>query len=142
MSKHDWQQGQKSVEQIRRENLDSHIFADREAARIAQEERADRKLAAAAVTPAENLSLEWAERCAAAMHDEYLAGKHTPPPSEAAYMLRQMKLHGISGDAAFVKYLRTIAARVDKHELAPPAPEPYAEHAIGMHDSLASGEPQ
>ena len=134
MNKHQWKGEQKTYEQAQRERLDSFTFTTNEAAKDAAAERAERKFAAASVrlTPEQDRAL--AEKYlreedeSRRMHCSFLL------PPEAAWLLCRIKQHELEVGDELLKHLRRVAGVLDKHELSPPAPEPYEEHAMGMHD--------
>lgn len=134
MNKHQWKGEQKTIEQYRRERLGSLEFEMNEAAKEAQAERAESKYAAASVklTPEQERALTEKlvreEDESRRMHCSFLL------PPEAAYLLRKIEQYGLTVGDDMRTHLRRVAGVVDKHELAPPAPEPYEPHAMGMQD--------
>ena len=134
MDRHSWKGEQKTYEQVQRERLGSTAFEQNEAAKEAQAERAESKFVAASVklTPEQDRAVTeqrlHEEDRARRMHCSFLL------PPEAAYLLRKIEQYGLTIGDELRTHLRRVAGAIDKHELAPPAPEPYEEHVMGMHD--------
>lgn len=136
MDRHSWKGEQKTYEQVQRERLGSTEFETHEAAKESQAERAERAFAAASVKLTPEQSRELAERHVKGLEESHNRGQRLMfrEGGEAMTALREIVKHGFTVSPGFESHLRRVAGMPDKQELAPPAPEPYEEHAMGMHE--------
>lgn len=111
--------------------VDGQRWEDDESRRFVREFGEPERPAGPCPTPRNprDVAAEYVER----ISDKLRSGE-TVDSSDLLYVMVLKRRHGLSLDVAFERRVRELLGWPDKHELSLPAPEPYEEHAMGMHD--------